>query len=180
MQYVSWKEGDPAIKADPQVINPKTWTLLHFGANGELINPTVNGLAHLGTYFNVSNTGGAKTIQVRYIRDPKGAADFTGSTSFSFTAGHIFSHMWAVIAKKGTPLGVQVWHDGPKPLTISTREFKAAIVQPLLALRATQTDETPTSSSNTRSRGLFVFTGYFYLVGAGRNNQHLCTQHVEF
>jgi hypothetical protein len=126
-QYVSWKEGDPAIKADPESIPAKTWTLLTFGANGTVINPTVNGLAHLGTYFNVNDAGGAKTVQVRFIRDPKGVADFTGSTSFSLAAGHIFSHTWFIIGKKGTPIGVQIWHDGTKPMVIGTREFKAAI-----------------------------------------------------
>lgn len=128
MQYVSWKQGDPAIKADPQTIKPKTWTLLEFGVNGSLITPRSNGLGHWGTYINVSNGADAKNIQVRFIRDPKGKADFTGSISFDLASGHIFSHMWMFLAKKGESVGVQVYHDGTKNLTIATREFKGAIV----------------------------------------------------
>ena len=127
MQYVSWKEGDPKIKVSPQTIKPKTWTNLAFGKNGSLIKPVVNGLAHLGMYMNIADAGGAKTVMVRYIRDPKGVADFTGATSFSLSAGHIFSHMWMIQAKIGVPLAVQVYHDGTKPMKIATREFKAAI-----------------------------------------------------
>ena len=127
MQYVSWTEGDPAIKVNPQSIKPKTWTSMTFGKNGSLIKPSLDGLAHLGTYLNISDTGGAKTVMIRFIRDPKGAADYTGATSWSLSDGHIFSHMWMIQAKKGTPLAVQVWHDGTKTMKIATREFKAAI-----------------------------------------------------
>ena len=127
MQYESWKQGDPAIKADPQSIKPKTWTNLKFGSNGDLIKPVIDAVCHLGTYINISADGEAKTVQVRFIRDPKGKADFTGCNSYSLSAGHIFSHTWFLQAKKGTPLAVQVWHDGAKPMVIGTREFKAAI-----------------------------------------------------
>jgi hypothetical protein len=126
MQYVSWKQGDPAIKADPQMIKPKTWTLLKFDKN-VLINPTADGLAHLGMYMNIKDFGNAKQVMVRFIRDPKGVADFTGATSWSPADGHIFSHMWMIQAKKGVPLGVEVYHDGTKAMAIATREFKAAI-----------------------------------------------------
>ena len=127
MQYVSWKQGDPTIKADQQSIPSKAWTLLSFGANGTVINPTADGLAHLGAYINVNDDGGAKSVQLRFIRDPKGAADFTGAITFDTTSGHIFSHMWMIMAKKGTSLGVQVYHEGAKPMVIGTRELKAAI-----------------------------------------------------
>ena len=108
------------------MIKPNTWTLLKFDKN-VLIKPTADGLAHLGTYINVKDFAGAKHVMVRFIRDPKGAADYTGATSWSTADGHIFSHMWMIQAKKGTPLGVQVWHDGTKNMAIATREFKAAI-----------------------------------------------------
>lgn len=128
MQYVSWKQGDPALgAADEQPIKPKTWTNLKFGANGELIKPDINAFAQIATYINIKDDGGATDVQVRFIRDPKGAADFTGCTSFSLSAGHIFSHTWFLMAKKGTPLAVQVYHNGKKPMKIGTREFKAAI-----------------------------------------------------
>lgn len=128
MQYVSWKQGDPAIKADPQKIKPKTWTLLTFGKNGSLIKPTADGLAHWGMYVNVSDNADAKSLMVRFTRDPKGIADFTGANSYSFAAGHIFSHMWMFLAKKGQPVGVEVYHDGTRDLVVGTREFKSAIL----------------------------------------------------
>ena len=128
MQYVSWKQGDPLVGgADQQTIKPKTWTLLTFGKNGSVIKPTLDALAHLGMYMNIADTGGAKQVMARFIRDPKGAADFTGAITFDATAGHIFSHMWMIQAKKGVTLGVQVYHDGAKPMKIATRELKAAI-----------------------------------------------------
>lgn len=127
MQYESWKQGDPTVKADPQVIKPKTWTNLKFGANGDVIKPVIDAVCHLGAYINVNDEGGAKTVQIRFIRDPKKAADFTGCTSFSLSSGHLFAHTWFLQAKKGVPLAVQVWHDGSKNMVIGTREFKAAI-----------------------------------------------------
>jgi hypothetical protein len=128
MQYVSWKQGDPLVGGkDDQVIKPKVWTTLKFGKNGEVINPSLNAFAQLATYINVRNTGGAPAVHVRFIRDPKGSKDFTGETSFDLGLGHKFSHTWFLMAKKGTPLAVQVYHEGPKPMVIGTRELKAAI-----------------------------------------------------
>lgn len=127
-QYVSWKSGDPLVGGkDPQKIKPKTWTLMVFGTNGSLITPTADGIAYWGTYINVQDFADAKTFMVRFIRDPKKLADYTGATTWSFTAGRIFSHLWMFKAKKGQPVGVQVWHDGTKDIVLGTREFKAAI-----------------------------------------------------
>ena len=128
MQYVSWKQGDPLVGgADDQSVKPKTWVNLKFGTDGELIKPDINAFAQIATYINVKDAGGATVLNVRFIRDPKGAADFTGETAFDLAKGHKFSHTWFLMAKKGTPLAVQVYHDGKKPLVIGTREFKAAI-----------------------------------------------------
>ena len=128
MQYVSWKQGDPQVGGeDRQSIKPKTWTSLKFGKEGELIKPDINAFAQIATYINVKESGGAKAVHVRFIRDPKGKADFTGETSFDLSLGHKFSHTWFLMAKKGTPLAVQVYHEGSKPMVIGTREFKAAI-----------------------------------------------------
>jgi hypothetical protein len=128
MQYESWKSGDPLVGGeDPQKIAPKTWTTLKFGKNGEMVKPAIDALAHLATYINVKDAGGARYVQVRFIRDPKGKADFTGETAFDLTAGHKFSHTWFIKAKVGTPLAVQVYHEGSANMVIGTREFKAAI-----------------------------------------------------
>jgi hypothetical protein len=128
MQYVSWKQGDPLVGGkDEQAIKPKTWTNLKFGKNGEVINPDINAFAQIATYINVKDAGGARSVSVRFIRDPKGKADFTGEVSFDLALGHKFSHTWFLMAKKGTPLAVQVYHEGSKNMMIGTREFKAAI-----------------------------------------------------
>lgn len=121
MQYVSWKDDKT-----PQVIPPKKWTLMVFNKLS-VINPVANGLGHFGVYINVSNPADAKRVSVRFSRDPKGLNDFTGQHSVDLTVDNIDSHTWFFQAKKGTPIGVMVYHNGTKPITIGTREFKAAI-----------------------------------------------------
>jgi hypothetical protein len=119
--YVSWKDD-----THPQVIPAKKWTLLKF--NGvALITPTADGMGHFGVYLNVANTGGSKRILARFSRDPLKLNDFTGQHALDLTLDNIDSHTWFFQAKKGTPIGVMVYHDGPKALTLGTREFKAAI-----------------------------------------------------
>lgn len=122
-EYVSWKAGDPAIKADPQVIKPKTWTSLKFGANGTTITPKHDGQAQWATYVNISSVGGASDVKIRFVRDPKGKADYTGIYSFD-PAHEPQSHTWFFNAKKGQPVAVQIYHDGKSNLTVTTREFK--------------------------------------------------------
>jgi hypothetical protein len=123
VEYVSWKAGDPAIKADPQAIKPKTWTTLKFGDNGTTIKPNFNGQAHWSAYVNIDSDGGASDIKLRFVRDPKGAADFTGIYSFD-PAHEPQSHTWFFNAKKGQPVAVQIYHNGKSNLTVTTREFK--------------------------------------------------------
>lgn len=122
-EYVSWKTGDPAIKPKPQTIQPKTWTTLSFDA-GDCIVPHGNGTAHWAFYANADVTGGAKVLKARFCRDPKGIKDFTGHWSTALGVDSILCGAWFFNAKKGQPVGVQVWHDGTKPLTITTRELK--------------------------------------------------------
>lgn len=125
MQYVSWKDD-----TTPQVIKPKTWTLMSLTVDGkknDVIKPTINALAQLAWYINVADKGDATKVLVRFSRDPKGANDFTGQTSIDLTTHDISSHVWFIKSKIGTPLGVMVYHNGTKPLTLGTREFKAAI-----------------------------------------------------
>ena len=67
LEYVSWKQGDPAIKADPQTIKPKTWTNLKFGSNGDVIVPKNNGSALWSVYLNIDADGGASDAVVTSI-----------------------------------------------------------------------------------------------------------------
>jgi hypothetical protein len=122
-EYVSWKAGDPAIKADPQTIKPKTWTNLKFGSNGDVIVPKHDGQALWDAYVNIETAGGASQYKIRFIRDPKGIADFTGIASYGI-AYEPQTHVHFFNAKKGQPVAVQIWHDGKSNMVVSTREFK--------------------------------------------------------
>jgi len=125
MQYVSWKDDTTKL-----TIPPKKWTLMTLTIDGkkqDVIKPVVDALGQFAWYINVANDGGAKALHVRFSRDPKGVNDFTGQTTMDLINSHISSHVWFIKAKPGTPIGVMVYHDGPKPLVIGTREFKAAI-----------------------------------------------------
>jgi hypothetical protein len=124
-QYVSIKDD-----AHDFSVRPKTWTLLRFTVDGKALTtltPTQDGVALWAWYINVDAKGGAKKLAVRFIRDPKGIADYTGEHGIDLTAHDKDSHLWMFKAKKGQPVGVQVWHDGTAPLVISTREFKLSI-----------------------------------------------------
>lgn len=123
VEYVSWKQGDPAIKADPQVIKPKTWTTLTFGKNGSTIVPSHDGAAMWGAYVNIADTGKSSGFKIRFIRDPKGAADFTGISSYD-SAYEPQTHVHFFNAKKGQPVALQVYHDGKKDMIVACREFK--------------------------------------------------------
>jgi len=121
MQYVSWKDDKT-----PQSIPPKEWTLLVFNGKS-LISPTASALGHFAIYVNVKDTGGSGRLKMRFSRDPLKTNDFTGQHFMDLTVDRFESHTWFFQARKGVPLGVMVYHDGPRPLILATREFKAAI-----------------------------------------------------
>jgi hypothetical protein len=125
MQYVSWKDDQTVL-----TVPPKKWTLMTLTVDGkkcDVIKPAIDALAMFAWYINVDDTGGAKSLQVRFSRDPRGLNDYTGQTAMDLTTDDISSHVWFIKAKVGTPIGVMLYHEGTKPLKIGTREFKAAI-----------------------------------------------------
>lgn len=123
-EYVSWKAGDPAIKAAPQTIKPKTWTQLDFGAQDSIV-PKNSGIATWAFYVNVNKEGGAKSMKIRFTRDiGTKEADFTGQRTLDLGLDHIFSDTWFFKANKGQPVGLEVYHEGTAPMVITTREFK--------------------------------------------------------
>lgn len=125
MQYVSWKDDTTTL-----TVPPKKWTLMTLTVDGkklDVIKPAVDALAQLAWYINVDDKADAKSLSVRFSRDPKGLNDFTGQTSIDLTNNDISSHVWFIKAKVGVPIGVMVYHNGTKPVKIGTREFKAAI-----------------------------------------------------
>lgn len=121
-QYVSIKDD-----VTKQIVKGKTWTLLRFKVNGKNIEnvvPNQDGFAEWAWYINVDTPNGASILKARFSRDPKGANDFTGQTFFDLTKATISSHTWFFKANKGQSVGVMVWHDGTRPLTVGTREIK--------------------------------------------------------
>lgn len=126
-EYVSWKAGDPQIKAMPQKIKPKTWTLLEF-QEGNVITPQSDGTAIWGFYVNVDDPAGAKTMKLRWIREPNGIQDFTGQRTLDLNLSNIHSDIWMFNAKKGQPVGIQVYHAGTGDMTIITRECKMRVL----------------------------------------------------
>lgn len=121
-QYISIKDDKSR-----QSIPPKIWTLVHFMVDGkkvDVVRPTEEALAHFAWYLNVSAPNGATILKARFSRDPKKLNDFTGQTFFDLTKNTISSHTWFFKARPSQPVGVMVWHDGAKPLVLSTREIK--------------------------------------------------------
>jgi hypothetical protein len=124
IEYVSWKAGDPKIKPSPQTIRPKVWTQLDFGAQDSIV-PKNTGHANWAFYVNVKELGGAKNMKIRFTRDIGTAnADFTGQRMLDLELDNIHSGTWFFKAKKGQPVGLEVYHAGPKDMVIITREFK--------------------------------------------------------
>ena len=122
-EYVSWKAGDPKIKPAPQKIKPKTWTLLEF-SEGNVITPKSSGTAIWGFYLNVDEAAGAGSLKLRWLREPNGAKDFTGQRVLNLKDSNIHSELWMFNAKKGQPVGIEVYHSGGQDLVIATRECK--------------------------------------------------------
>jgi hypothetical protein len=126
-EYISWKAGDPKIKPAPQNIKPKTWTLLNFD-QGTAIKAKSSGTAIWGFYINVEQPGGAKSMKLRWLREPLGIKDFTGQRTLNLEDSNIHSDLWMFNAKAGQPVGIEVYHAGTSDLTIITRECKMFIV----------------------------------------------------
>lgn len=122
-EYVSWKAGDPKIKAMPQKVKPKTWTLLEF-EEGNVITPKNAGTAIWGFYVNVDDAAGAKIMKLRWLREPNGIKDFTGQRTLDLDLSNVHSDIWMFNAKKGQPVGIEVYHAGMGDMTIITRECK--------------------------------------------------------
>jgi hypothetical protein len=122
-EYKSWKAGDPKIKPAPLKVKPKTWTLLTFD-EGNVITPKGSGTAIWGFYINVEDAAGAKTMKLRWIREPNGIKDFTGQRTLDLELSNIHSDLWMFNAKAGQPVGIEVYHAGVSDMTIITRECK--------------------------------------------------------
>lgn len=129
-EYVA-RKSDATSKIPTQTIPPKKWTLLEVEGL-TTITPTGNSAfgAIWAVYLNVvtPSLGGASKLNVRWVRDPKGAYDFTGEREVALNKGGttLYSGTWLFHARKGQPVGIEIYQNGSKPLTIKTRESKMA------------------------------------------------------
>ena len=70
------------------------------------------------------SVSGAKTMKLRWLREPNGIKDFTGQRTLDLDLSNIHSDIWMFNAKKGQPVGIEVYHAGASDMTIITRECK--------------------------------------------------------
>lgn len=132
-EYVS-RKSDSTSKVPTQSLPANAWTLLEVEGLKTIV-PKGNSVAGAmwAIYLNIDSPklGGATELTFRWVRDPKqvnpkGAHDFTGQQTITVKKGGntIHSAVWLFMAKKGQPVGVEITHNGSKPLTLKTRETK--------------------------------------------------------
>lgn len=129
-------------KLTPQLIKPNTWTLLVFDTilrndrsmqkGMSLIIPPVDGDFIWGRNiswgpFDIPK-GDLRVRQTasRFIRDPHGEDDDTGSDDKLDTPGRDFTTgTWVFKGDGGKPIGVEVWHDHTGPVFVTQSQFSA-------------------------------------------------------
>ena len=127
-EYVS-RKSDATSKIPTQSLPSGKWTLLEVEGLTTIV-PKGNSVAGAiwAIYLNIDSPklGGATSLTFRWVRDPSTVHDFTGQQTIAINKGGktIHSAMWIFMAKKGQPVGVELYHNGSKPLTITTRETK--------------------------------------------------------
>ena len=105
------------ISGGPVTVKPRTWTTL-------LTIPTL-ATALFASYLRVAGADTGTQLITRFIRDPDGAADSTGTEDRVATPGKDYlSRMWYFTPIAGKPVGVQLWHDNSKSLTVEYVQLK--------------------------------------------------------
>jgi hypothetical protein len=126
-EYVM-RKSDATSKIPTQSVPGGTWTLLEVEGQ-TLITPTGSSAfgAIWGVYLNIVSTDATK-LNLRWVRDPKGRYDFTGEREIALTkkGTTLYSDVWMFQAIKGQPVGIEMKHNGSKPIVIKTRESKLA------------------------------------------------------
>lgn len=129
-------------KLTPQAIPPNTWTLITYdtvirdddemAVDMELITPHED--ADFLWARNVSwdaftvPAGDTRVRQfsARFIRDPYGIRDDTGTADQIDTPGRDWSTtVWPFWGKAGRPVGLEVWHDHHEPVNVTQAQFSA-------------------------------------------------------
>jgi hypothetical protein len=129
-------------KNTPQVIPPGEWTLLTYDTvirNDDsmqqgmcLIVPPYNGdfLWARNVSWDAITLPPFDTRQrqfaARFVRDPFGIHDDTGSTDQTDTAGKDFhTTVWPFYGRAGQAVGVEVWHDHTEAVAVTQAQFSA-------------------------------------------------------
>jgi hypothetical protein len=129
-------------KLTPQLIQPQTWTLLTYDTvirdnrsmvrEMSLIQPPYSGDFIWGR--NVSwdpievpeDDTRVRQFAARFVRDPHGDRDDTGSQDQADTSGKDFhTGLWVFWGKANVPVGVEVWHDHTEPVAVYQAQFSA-------------------------------------------------------
>jgi hypothetical protein len=131
-EFVS-RKSDATSKIPTQSLPAGVWTLLEVEGQ-KVITPKSSSSfgAIWAIYLNLTNPalGGATELSFRWVREPhqvnpKGVHDYTGQRSWTIKPGaNIGSWTWAFQAIKGQMVGVEIKHNGKKPLLLTTRETK--------------------------------------------------------
>jgi len=107
------------VEAKNIVVEPSTHTTL-----ATLVCPDA-GTHIYGFYIRVPSGIDATQMITRFIRDPDGAADHTGSDDRLPTPGKDFIRgVWFFKAEPDMDIGVQFWHDSSGPVTIEYVQLK--------------------------------------------------------
>lgn len=124
----------------PQVIQPLTWTLLTFDRairndrnmqrDLSLIMPPFDGDFLWGrnvrwasiTVPELDPRG--RQFMERFVRDPHGTRDDTGSTDAADSPGREFhTGVWLFHGEANEGVGVEVWHDHDLPVAVEHAQF---------------------------------------------------------
>jgi hypothetical protein len=124
----------------PQVIQPKTWTVLEFdkalrndhnmSPDLTLITPPKNGdfiwarNVRWNGYVIPEGDDRPRQFMEQFCRDPYGAPDDTGADDSLATPGKSWNTtMWPFLGRAGQPVGVRVWHDHHEPVEVGHCQF---------------------------------------------------------
>jgi hypothetical protein len=132
----------------PQLIEPETWTTLRYDqvlrdtasmargtraitdTKSALIVPPRDGdflwfrFVHWDPITVPEGDTRERQFMERFVRDPYGAPDSTGSSDGDDTAGKEF-HLggWAFYGRAGQGVAVEVWHDHHEPVAVVHAQF---------------------------------------------------------
>lgn len=125
-----------------QIIQPNTWTLLTFDTiirNDMSMQKLMKTIAPMynGDFIWARNISWSaievpdddlriRQFASRFIRDPSGDRDDTGTDDGVFSPGKNFSTVtWPFRGEMNVPVGVEVWHDHSLPASIYQAQFSA-------------------------------------------------------